>query len=220
MQSRPQASLFWVSHQHLLHPSVTLDLHIWPFSFRNLIKLDRVCLKLKKNHWDIFSCLETTPTPNLKALKVLHCCYYSSPLIFPSPILHPSSLASPSLCPLTVHSALCPHLTVPPPIKSSYLVSLPLSVLSLWPHLSSSSNSFILWFWSQYICLSCLLLSSCHPVLLLPLSYFPLSAAQASSPMDQHSYWKPKRFRGHIDPTDIPAECSWSTLMLLCCVQL
>lgn len=38
--------------------------------------------------------------------------------------------------------------------------------------------------------------------------------------MDQHSYRKPKGFHDHIDPTDIPAERSTSTLMLMLCTQL
>ncbi|KAG7239871.1 hypothetical protein INR49_030605 [Caranx melampygus] len=47
-----------------------------------------------------------------------------------------------------------------------------------------------------------------------------LPVSFVGSPMDQHSYQKPRGFHGHIDPTDIPAECSRSTLMLMRYVQL
>lgn len=94
----------------------------------------------KGNQWDHYLFTDDL-YPDLGAMAVLHYCCYSSPLVLPSPILHHSSLEFPSLCPLTVHSALCPHLAVPP-IKSLYLVTLSLLVLSPWPHLSSSPRLF------------------------------------------------------------------------------
>lgn len=156
-------------------------------------------------------------------MTVLHYCCYSSPLTFPSPILRRSSLTFPSLCPLTVHSVLCPHLAVPP-IKSPYLVTLSLLVLSLWPHLSSSSLTLSS---SDSALNKSASLAPCYPLVIhLSTYHCPLflppqwSCAQAGSPMDQHSSQKPRRFHGHIDPTDIPAECSRSTLTLMCYVQL
>lgn len=82
-----------------------------------------------------------SPVLALKALNVFLYCCYSSPLVFPTPILHPSSFMSSSLCSPTVHSVFCPHLTFLP-IKSLSLVSLSLSVLSLWPHLCPCPDFF------------------------------------------------------------------------------
>ena len=150
----------------------------------------------------------TSQTHDLKALNVRHYCCYSSPFIVPSPILHPSSLTSPSLCPLTVHSAL----SAVPPIKSPfYGVTVPFCLVAL--------ASFVLFLWLSHI----LILPSVNLPVSLPVvfSYLsPLSPAQASSPMDQQSHQKPRGSHGLIDTTDIPVERSRSTLMLMLCTRL
>lgn len=132
------------------------------------------------------------------------------------PSIHPfiHSLSSPSLCPfctldthfavLHIKSLLCPLILV---IPWHYLFS-----LFLYHFFHSGFTFFLLvyrlgFFFCPY-----------RPLTLL--SSLPFSAAQAGSPMDQCSYRIPRGFQGHIDPTDIPAERSQSTLMPMCCTQL
>lgn len=133
------------------------------------------------------------------------------------PIPHPSSLTPPSLWPLTVHSVLCPSSQLSLLLNLPSLVSLSLSVLSPWPHLSSSSGSLIFLFLVS-INLAFLLplvihihfFSYCYPLLAL---FSPLPVPQASSHMEQHSHQKPRGSHEHTHATDIPAERSRSTLM-------
>lgn len=128
---------------------------------------------------------------------------------------HPSSLTSPSLCPPAVHSPLCPWLSLIPPYSGAAVPFCLVAVASL-----------VLWL-SHFLLLALMNLSPLSLCRLYPTPppthtrfFSPLSAAQASSLMDQHSCQQPGGFHGHIDTTDIPIQRSLSLLMPARCTQL